>query len=84
MTELNAHLQGIEDEEIRDVVLDFAKKHSIKDEASNDLIDLIEDIIDKDKEKYDEMFDRLNDEIDDSYEKESYDDFGKQIEKLNW
>ena len=84
MTELNAYLQAIEDVETRDKILDFIKKYSIKDEASNDLIDLIEDIIDKDEEKYDEMFDRLNDEIDDSYEKESYDDFGKQIEKLNW
>ena len=77
MVELNAYLQAIEDVETRDKILDFIKKYSIKDEASNDLIDLIEDIIDKDEEKYDEMFDCLNDEIDDSYEKESYDDFGK-------
>ena len=77
MVELNAYLQAIEDVETRDKILDFIKKYSIKDEASNDLIDLIEDIIDKDEEKYDEMFNRLNDEIDGSYEKESYDDFGK-------
>ena len=77
MVELNAYLWAIEDVETRDKILDFIKKYSIKDEASNDLIDLIEDIIDKDEEKYDEMFNRLNEEIDDSYEKESYDDFGK-------
>ena len=77
MTELNAYLQGVEDMEIRDKILSFIKKYSIKDEASYDLIDLIKDIIDKDEEKYDEMFDRLNDEMNDLYDKESYDDFGK-------
>ena len=77
MTELNAYLSSIEDVKTRDKILDFIKKYSIKDETSYDLIDLIKDIISKDEENYDEMFDRLNEEIDDLYEKESYDDFGK-------